>query len=347
MKLKSNKKIINHFRKNYIDVLRGIAILFVVIFHYTYHYSSDYLLRNDNWSLDIAKFGWTGVDLFFIVSGYCIGMTIIKTHDLMDFIVKRFARLYPSYFLAGLITLIFYTLFELPGREVDWHTGIMNLIFANFLPGLNYQYIDGIYWALIVEIKFYLFFGIIFFLTKSLNKSINIWLLVCLIGNLILSFDEDYFIFFTSIFPHANLFLFGLTLFAIKRLSNLNISIICTLLIISIFTNDRYQEFEIYFLFLLSIVGYILFKKINFKFNIFSYIGLVSYTWYLTHNAVGIIIIRELNKLNFESVSVLVAIFLTFSLSTLIYFFIEIKAKLIVYEKYKKIKLIIIKNKFF
>ena len=86
-------------------------------------------------------------------------------------------------------------------EEVDWYTGFMNLIFANFIPGLNYQYIDGIYWALIVEIKFYLFFGALYFILKDLKKSINFWFIFCLLGNLLLAIDEKSYIFITSIFP--------------------------------------------------------------------------------------------------------------------------------------------------
>ena len=109
-----------------------IRILFVVIFHYTYHYSGEYLHRTEDWSFDIAKYGWSGVDIFFIVSGYCIGMTITKTISFFEFVIRRFARLYPGYLIAGLITLVFYSFFDLPGREVGWFTGFMNLIFANF-----------------------------------------------------------------------------------------------------------------------------------------------------------------------------------------------------------------------
>ena len=45
MSIKSNKKKNNKIRENYIDSLRGIAIIFVVVFHYTYHYSDEYLFR--------------------------------------------------------------------------------------------------------------------------------------------------------------------------------------------------------------------------------------------------------------------------------------------------------------
>ena len=50
-------------RYAFIDNLRAVAIILVVFFHYTYHYESEYLLRSDNWSLEIGKFGWSGVDL--------------------------------------------------------------------------------------------------------------------------------------------------------------------------------------------------------------------------------------------------------------------------------------------
>ena len=85
MKLKVKERLEN------VDLLRGVAIILVVFFHYTYHYESTYLLRSDNWSLEIAKFGWSGVDLFFIVSGYCIAMTITKSKNFFEFIIRRFS----------------------------------------------------------------------------------------------------------------------------------------------------------------------------------------------------------------------------------------------------------------
>ncbi len=326
-------------RESYIDSLRAIAILFVVIFHYTYHYDAEYLLRNDNWSFEFGKYGWSGVDIFFVVSGYCIGMTIIKTKNFSEFIVRRFARLYPAYLVAGFLTLIFYNFFELPGREVDWHTGFMNLIFANFIPGLNYQYIDGIYWALIVEIKFYLFFGLLFFIIKDLTKSIYLWFLLCLIGNIILIIDSKTYIFFTSIFPHANLFLFGLLIYNFKQTSlTFKISIVLYL-IVSLLINERYEDFEIYFILVLFFVFFVLQKKMNFNFKFLSYIGLVSYTWYLIHNAIGIILIRELNNLGLQNISVFIAIIFTFILSMLIYNLIEIRSKLAIIKFHKSLKL--------
>ena len=326
-------------RYEYIDCLRAVAILFVVIFHYTYHYETDYLLRSDGWTFKLGKYGWSGVDIFFIVSGYCIGMTIVKTKNFFEFSVRRFARLYPGYLVCGIATMIFYSLFDLPGREVDWFTGFMNLIFANFIPGLNYKYIDGIYWALIVEIKFYLFFGIIFFLIKDIIKSINTWFVFCLFGNLVLLYDKNSYLFFTSIFPHANLFLIGLTLFFYNKISFINKILIFIFIVFSLFTNERYSGFEYYFVILVFLVSILLLKKIDFKIKFLSYLGVLSYTWYLTHNAIGIIIIREINKLNYENFSIIFAALVTLALSMLIYNFIEIESKSKIINFYKKIRI--------
>tara|TARA_Y100001958_G_C21121395_1_gene465397 strand:+ start:49 stop:1056 length:1008 start_codon:yes stop_codon:yes gene_type:complete len=317
-----------------IDLLRGVAIIFVVLFHYTNHYSPDYLLRTDNWFLPIAKYGWSGVDIFFIVSGYCIALTIIKTSNFVEFSVKRFARIYPAYFFCGISTLIFFSFFDLPGREVSWFTGFMNLIFANFIPGLNFKYIDGIYWALIVELKFYIFFGIIYFIFKNLNKAIIVWGIFSIILNLLLIFTEKV-VFFSSISPHANLFLIGLMVFNLKGKNFISYFLISLIALTNIFINERYSDYEIYFLFLILITILILKININLKFNLLSRIGLISFSWYLLHNAIGIIIIREFNKMGFENYSIIIAILTTLVFAIISFKFIEVPLKKIIINNYK------------
>ena len=63
--------------------------------------------------------------------------------------------------------------------------------------------------------------------------------------------------------------------------------------------------------------------KYKLKFKLLSNIGLVSFSWYLLHNAIGIIIIREINKLGFENFSVATAIIFTLSISVFSFIIIE------------------------
>src|SRR4030095_2287642 len=84
-----------------LDALRGLAALAVMIFHYTGHYGKN-VGHVDRPLLELAL-GNYGVQLFFMISGFVIFMTIEKTRTAMDFVVTRFSRLYPAYWASLLI----------------------------------------------------------------------------------------------------------------------------------------------------------------------------------------------------------------------------------------------------
>tara|TARA_B100000989_G_scaffold296485_1_gene279823 strand:- start:276 stop:1298 length:1023 start_codon:yes stop_codon:yes gene_type:complete len=327
---KNKERIVN------IDILRGVAIIFIVLYHYTAHYSPDYLFRSDNWTSDVTKHLWVGVDIFFILSGYCIAMTIFQSQNYIEFLMRRFARIYPAYVFCGLTTLIFYSFFDLPGREVDWYTGFMNLIFANFVPGLNFKYIDGVYWMLIVELKFYIFFGIIYFFFKDLNKSIISWVIFSIFLNIIILFDDNIVGTITSISPHANWFLVGLMIFSLKE-KRLFMYFLTILFVISnIIVNERFTGYELPFILIVFLIWLVLKLKLNFRLSLISKIGLISFSWYLLHNSIGIIMIREINKLGAENFSVIIAIISTLLMAIFSFKFIELPMKKIVITWYMK-----------
>jgi len=330
MSLKNKERIEN------IDILRGVAIIFIVLYHYTAHYTPDYLFRSDNWTSDVSKHFWVGVDIFFILSGYCIAMTIFQSQNFIEFMMRRFARIYPAYVFCGLITLTFYTFFDLPGREVDWYTGFMNLIFANFIPGVNFTYIDGVYWMLIVELKFYIFFGIIIFFFKDINKSIICWVIFSVFLNIVILFDDNIARTVTSISPHANWFLVGLIFFSLKEKKLLTFFFIILIVLSNIIVNERFVGYELSFILIVFLVWLILKLKLSFRLSLISKIGLISFSWYLLHNGIGIIIIREFNKLGVENFSVIIAIITTLLMAIFSFKFIELPLKKIVVVWYMK-----------
>lgn len=85
-----------------LDVFRGIAALGVVLFHYTSQYST--LFQHSPEMNFYFSLGRHGVELFFIMSGFVILITLERTKSSLDFIVKRFARLYPAYWVAIALT---------------------------------------------------------------------------------------------------------------------------------------------------------------------------------------------------------------------------------------------------
>ncbi len=162
-----------------LDHLRAFAILFVFLFHY-------YILSSGKpeWLPNVGSFGWTGVDLFFVLSGFLISLqlfTQIKQGQNISyrrFFLKRFFRIIPLF----LVTVALY--FSLPFfREKESLPPLWK--FLTFTQNLALNLKDfGTFshcWSLCVEEHFYLLLPIILILlqtTKLLKKSY--WLVIVL-----------------------------------------------------------------------------------------------------------------------------------------------------------------------
>lgn len=131
--------------------MRGIGALCVLIFHYSTRFHELFPQASH------VPFSFPGgnyrVLLFFTISGFAIFFTLDRIGSVADFIVNRFARLYPAYLVAMLMTL---------GIEYLAHATQLLVgplaILANFtmLQGFAFMpEVDGAYWTLTVEIGFY------------------------------------------------------------------------------------------------------------------------------------------------------------------------------------------------
>lgn len=134
-----------------IDALRGLAALAVVLFHYTSRFNELF----EATPLPTFSFphGHYGVNLFFIISGFVIFMTLEKTSRPMDFVVSRFSRLFPAYWVAIILTFSITHLMGLPGKLVDFWAALGNLVMIQGL--FRIPHVDGVYWTLEVELLFY------------------------------------------------------------------------------------------------------------------------------------------------------------------------------------------------
>src|ERR1700743_3793687 len=130
----------NRYRE--LDALRGIAALMVVLFHIT-------IGRPE------TKFGVTGVDLFFMISGFVIYMSLTKVKNSLEFVINRVSRLYPTYWTCVTFTYILICIYQ--------HDGSPPTKFINYLGNMTmFQYylgikdLDGPYWTMIIEMIFYI-----------------------------------------------------------------------------------------------------------------------------------------------------------------------------------------------
>jgi peptidoglycan/LPS O-acetylase OafA/YrhL len=132
-----------------LDVLRASAIVMVLVAHYPKAFAGliDRMLN----------FGWSGVDLFFVLSGYLIGSQVIQALargeavGLRDFYRRRFLRTLPAYY----VVLAVYFLVRVGSEPApNWKFLVLTQNFSpmnTFAPS----------WALCVEEQFYLLFPIV------------------------------------------------------------------------------------------------------------------------------------------------------------------------------------------
>ena len=163
-----------------IQVLRGIASLLVVLFHTTFN--TNALLHKD-FGFNIFLFGGSGVDIFFVLSGFIITYTSIKwashPNKLLPFIRKRFVRIFPTYWI--IITLFLLAQFLFPAfYSTHFEFNLLNILSTYLLlPG--HIMVNGVSWTLTYELFFYILFSLVFLLPKKQWAFIFFALYACIV----------------------------------------------------------------------------------------------------------------------------------------------------------------------
>ena len=281
-----------------LDALRGIAAFAVVLYHFYQRYDQIYG-HSFSFSNNIS-YGKLGVELFFLISGFVIFLSLDRIKSRLDFPVARFARLFPAYWFAVILTFTSVAVFGLPGREATFGDAALNL---TMLQGYmrNVEAVDGVYWTLTKELSFYALMYLLF-LTKQL-KHIEAWCLGWLGLSLAYMFQLDgmfqghwSYILFNQLLitDYAHLFVAGICFYRVyaRKSSDLTIA----LLVLSLAMNGlMYQDFSLflvasfYCLFLILILLPIHFLKNR----VLLFLGGITYSLYLIHQNVGYLIIRQ------------------------------------------------------
>ncbi|MDB6063262.1 MAG: hypothetical protein JWM78_3365 [Verrucomicrobiaceae bacterium] len=161
--------MINQHRLDFLDGLRGFAILMVVCLHY--FAQVEHVPRSEFYNVHTPlRYGDFGVQLFFVISGYVIFMTLDKTANFTQFILRRWIRLFPAMLICTLIiAAASYFVPYRPGgipRLIDVFPGL-TFLGAHLVSGISGIPTDGLergFWTLYIEFRFYLMFGAAYFL---------------------------------------------------------------------------------------------------------------------------------------------------------------------------------------
>lgn len=170
----------NKMRYHGLQILRGFAAWSVVLHHIAG------LTNNFDYGLGyFLKYGGLGVDVFFVLSGFVMYLTIkSSTKSGLTFAIDRFLRIAPNYYLYSLITAVCIIL--IPGSFYYTDFNFASLLFSfSFIPHLNPSGF-GMYplltqgWTLNFEIFFYLIISLCILLPSKYTTPATIFCLVTL-----------------------------------------------------------------------------------------------------------------------------------------------------------------------
>ena len=333
---------ISKSRYKELDALRGIAALMVVFFHFTMNKPEADLGFN---------LGITGVDLFFIISGFVIYMSINNVSTAKEFVINRFTRLFPTYWTCVTITFIGQIMLKLAYNVIT----IEQINFDQYLPNmtmLQYYFkipdLDGPYWTMIIELLFYFLILVIYIfkLHKHLILLVFSFLFLILSYEIVLS--NHHSALFKAInlwFPliiHLPLFLSGMLFYKIKMSTDRNSVLVNYVFIVFCFVTqlllldntDRWQPFISLNKYVLMLTIYytlfILFVKNKLGFIVYPitlFLGKISFALYLIHQfySIDLIIPYLIKHVHFTLWQAsLVALPIVILMATGITFFVEI-----------------------
>lgn len=163
-------------RVGWLDGVRGIAILAVIVFHFEFLARQDHRVGADAVLDKVTGLGWAGVGLFFVLSGYLITGILIDTksaaHRLRNFYARRILRIFPLYYGFLVALFIVLPLLDLVhSREYDavrasqgWFWLYLSNIWILVRHGQSASLFGtGHLWSLAVEEQFYLFWPAVVF----------------------------------------------------------------------------------------------------------------------------------------------------------------------------------------
>lgn len=165
-----------------LDAFRGTAAILVFLFHFY-----TMFLNNQKWpilngQIELSAFltaGHLGVTIFFVLSGFLIFLSFMNSKSLKEYFHRRFSRIIP----LALIYIIIIFLWNGNYHAANfWDMGAHFLFIQSFFIK-TYHGGFPIMWTLSLEMLFYLFIPVFFWLTKASKKRFWIWIILLLAIN--------------------------------------------------------------------------------------------------------------------------------------------------------------------
>jgi peptidoglycan/LPS O-acetylase OafA/YrhL len=350
-----------------LDSFRFLAVTGVILYHYAYRWAPPIYDGNlypfGRFFGNDFEYGYLGVEFFFVISGFVISYTLENTTGLSTFAKNRFSRLFPAMLLWSTITFVVLTFLDnkniFPGSH-DAANFLPSLTFTN--PQLwslafrhSFQWLSGSYWSLWVEIEFYIIAALIYYSNKEkfLKRMLAVSLMISFITYIpqhfagagrasllpekVLSLLNSAY-FMNNLFPigyYIGFFTIGVILFYLYKGFAFRAKSLTGAGIFLVFSYQLYAgvSLEVRLFFALMVVLFLLMiyrrRYLFFLENrLFRRIGVISYSVYLAHEQIGVLLINKYGGYlgKWSPLSVLLVMVLIIGLAELSYRFVEQKA---------------------
>src|SRR5438046_4440172 len=182
----------------WIDISKGLAILFVAYFHFFTTYFQHGVLAATNWNsltagaltilrlawLKVSGLGFHAVGVFIILSGWTLMQSTMRRAESGaiawgGWYRGRFLRLYPMYWVAHLVYLLSPFVARLEPVDDRIVLSLLGLRFIDYQ--MNFMYLNAAWWYFSMLIQFYLFFPLLFWAARRLGPGLFL-LVACAAG---------------------------------------------------------------------------------------------------------------------------------------------------------------------
>lgn len=308
--INNNLKSAIEFEKlSILECIRGVAALAVCLYHF--QAANIKFVGTSIFLKDAFSLGSMGVQAFFVLSGFIIPYSLIKSKynitDFFRFFLKRCIRIEIPYLLSIVLVIILTYLatkssaflgteFSISWQQVLLHVG--------YLPKhFGYNWLQEPYWTLEAEFHYYILIGILLpFMWKS-QLSFIFGMILALIAS-----------FYSSliVFDYMPFFVFGITTCAFK-LKKIHVTTFTGLLLLSFFVCFL-KGFPIAYAYI-ALLTALLICYGKFESKLTNFLGKISFSLYLLHVPIGGKVINLLGRYTNNSIHVWLVYLLALSLT--------------------------------
>lgn len=290
-------------RSRELDGLRGVAILLVLIGHFSATYPV-YFPSGPTPPFSIY-FGGMGVQLFFMISGYVILISALRQGSAVRYLINRAVRLYPAYWVALAISSLIIATVGIEYKTITAPQVLINAtMFQRFLFVDN---VDDVYWTLAIEWQFYLLLFVLLLWKKkhltdsTVLKVAAIWAFIGFLACLWAGSDENLpmlkkLVVWAIVAEHAPLFGLGIACFVFASSHRFlwYVPYFAGLAIANCWlrTSVHYALVMVLLVAVFIVITYTR-NVVVLRGGPLHFFGTISYSLYLTHNVLGVVVLHH------------------------------------------------------